>query len=275
MRTNRRLSHSVLMTVLLGSVAGSLAHAQGRRGDGSTWLEDCRERTGRNSVTVCHEREMTIPARAGRLVVDAEPNGGITVVGSSRRDIRVVARIQANARSRADAEAMIEEIEIETSREIRSTGPRPARNEGWSVSFVLEVPRNMDLDLSSSNGGISVQAVEGDLVLSTMNGGLSLNAVAGSVRGRTTNGGVTVTLDGTEWRGRGLDLETTNGGVRLEVPERYNARLEMGTVNGGLNFDFPVTVRGRISRSINTDLGSGGAPIRIMTTNGGVTVSRR
>jgi hypothetical protein len=274
MPTFRQLFRPVLMTVLLGVVTGSLAHAQ-RRMDDRDWLESCRERGGRNRVSVCQEREMTIPARSGRLVVDAEPNGGITVVGSSRRDIRLVARIQATARREADAEAMVEEIEIETEREVHATGPRMGRDESWSVSFVLEVPSSIDLDLGSTNGGISVEGVEGDLDLSTTNGGLSLAAVAGSVRGRTTNGGVNITLDGSQWRGSGLDIETTNGGVELEVPERYNARLETGTVNGGMRFDFPVTVQGRISRRLTTDLGSGGPPIRVVTTNGGVTVSRR
>jgi hypothetical protein len=89
------------------------------------------------------------------------------------------------------------------------------------------------------------------------------------------NGGVTVELDGERWEGSGLDVQTTNGGVHLSLPSRYNARLETGTVNGGLQFDFPVTVQGRLSRRLTTDLGSGGALIRVVTTNGGVTVARR
>jgi hypothetical protein len=274
MRHPRPFFSIPLGTILLAAVAASAAQAQGRE-DTRDWQERCEESSGRNRVTVCQEREMTLPARGGTLTVNARPNGGITVVGSARRDIRLVARIQASARREADAQEMIEEIEIETGTEIRATGPRPARNEGWSVGFVLEVPRSIDLDLTSTNGGISISGVEGDLELSTTNGGLSLSAVAGAVRGRTTNGGVVVTLDGTEWRGSGVDLQTTNGGVRLEVPERYNARLETGTVNGGMHFDFPVTVQGRISRRLSADLGAGGAPIRVRTTNGGVTVSRR
>ncbi len=274
MRRPRQFLAAPLAALLLAAVAVPTAQAQGRE-DTRDWQDRCEESSGRNRVTVCQEREMTIPARGGTLTVNARPNGGITVVGSNRRDIRLVARIQATARREADAQEMIEEIEIETGTEIRATGPRPARDEGWSVGFVLEVPRSIDLDLASTNGGIRVEGVEGDLDLTTTNGGLSLSAVAGAIRGRTTNGAVRVSLEGNEWRGSGLDLQTTNGAVRLEVPERYNARLETGTVNGGMNFDFPVTVQGRISRRLSTDLGSGGAPIRVMTTNGGVTVSRR
>ena len=111
--------------------------------------------------------------------------------------------------------------------------------------------------------------------LSTTNGGIHLDAVAGNVRARTTNGGVRVVLEGEHWDGDGLDAETTNGGVRLDLPERYAAHLETGTVNGHIDIDFPVMVQGRLNHHIETDLGGGGKTIRVTTTNGGVAVHRR
>jgi len=62
--------------------------------------------------------------------------------------------------------------------------------------------------------------------------------------------------------------------VRLLVPDGYSARLETGTVNGGIRTDIPVTLSGNISRRISLTLGSGGAPVRAMTTNGGVIIQR-
>ena len=103
----------------------------------------------------------------------------------------------------------------------------------------------------------------------TVNGGVKLSNVAGDFKGRTSNGGVDVDLDGPGWRGEGLDVETSNGGVHLRIPEHYSAHLETGTVNGGLNIDFPVTVQGRVDKNISADLGGGGAPIRVRTHNGG------
>ena len=75
---------------------------------------------------------------------------------------------------------------------------------------------------------------------------MKLSRLAGEVKGRTSNGGVNVELDGTSWRGEGLDVETSNGGVNLRIPEQYSAHLETGTVNGGLNLDIPVTVQGQL-----------------------------
>jgi DUF4097 and DUF4098 domain-containing protein YvlB len=85
-----------------------------------------------------------------------------------------------------------------------------------------------------------------------------------------------VELEGRGWEGAGLDAETVNGPVHLAVPEGYSARIETGTVNGPIDIDFPLTVTlqpGR-RRQFTTVLGSGGAPIRVVTTNGPLTVRR-
>ncbi|MGH7719113.1 MAG: hypothetical protein ACREON_09755, partial [Gemmatimonadaceae bacterium] len=71
-----------------------------------------------------------------------------------------------------------------------------------------------------------------------------------------------------------LDLRTTNGGVDLSIPGNYSATLETGTVNGGMSIDFPITVQGRITRRLTTQLGGGGPTIRAITTNGGVRIRR-
>jgi hypothetical protein len=94
------------------------------------------------------------------------------------------------------------------------------------------------------------------------------------VHGQTTNGGLHIELAGPRWDGQGMDVATTNGGVHLAVPENYSARLEGSTVNGGMHVDFPVTVQGKITHQISTNLGAGGALLRVKTTNGGVHVSR-
>jgi len=58
------------------------------------------------------------------------------------------------------------------------------------------------------------------------------------------------------------------------VPENYSARVETGTVNGSVNTEFPVTVQGRITKQLALNLGSGGAMVRAMTTNGGVQLKK-
>ena len=92
------------------------------------------------------------------------------------------------------------------------------------------------------------------------------------MRGSTTNGGLVIELSGDRWDGESMDVSTTNGGVIMSVPENYSARVETGTVNGSVNIEFPVTVQGRITRQLALNLGSGGAMVKAMTTNGGVNL---
>ncbi len=222
---------------------------------------------------VCEVRELTVPGR-GALTVDAGPNGSIDVTGDNRRDVQVRAIVQAWAHDEAEAKRIASAVNVRSDGVIRAEGPSREGRSGWSVSYEVLAPRQIDLTLETHNGSISVAEVRGDLNFLAHNGGIRIEGVAGNVRGRTTNGGVDARLTGDTWEGEGLDLRTTNGGVRLRLPEDYSARLETGTVNGGIDVDFPVTVQGRIGREFSTTLGDGGPLLRAATTNGQVRVSR-
>lgn len=235
---------------------------------------ECRDEGGDDRYErYCEVRELTLPA--GRVEVDAAPNGGIEVHGSDRSDVRIRAKVVAQGRTLDEARALAAEVRIETSGGVRSVGPRTGRDRNYWVSYELFVPEVTDLKLETLNGGIALHEVKGTVEFKTMNGGVTLDSTAGSVRGRTTNGGVDVSLRGAAWEGEGLDVETTNGGVKVRIPSDYNARLVTGTVNGGMRLDFPVTVQGRIDRRLDVTLGQGGPTVRVMTTNGGVVVGRR
>jgi len=255
-----------LIVVLVLVVAPALA---GSGDDCDGWQED---HDWGNKGLYCETRELSLAA-TGSVAVDAGHNGGIRVQGADQGDIDLEARIQVWHRSEDQAREIARQIEILTdSNRIQADGPD---DEGWAVSYRLRVPRQTDLALEAHNGGISIAEVTGQLRAETHNGGLSLTALAGDVQAETTNGGVHVDLAGDSWEGKGLDVETRNGGVKVSIPEDYSAELETGTVNGRVNIDFPVTVQGQIGRSIETTLGNGGAPIRVKTKNGGVTISHQ
>jgi hypothetical protein len=215
---------------------------------------------------------------AGALNVDAGQNGGIVVEGWDRNEIRVRAVVQASASSDARARELSGQVQVQSGGgRVYSTGPDNDRREWWSVSYRINVPHKNDLDLHASNGGITVVGVTGNMRFDTTNGGVKLQDIGGRVNGETRNGGLNVLLSGNKWDGEGLDVETSNGGVTLGIPDGYNAELETRTVNGGLRIDFPITVQGELTsrRGISTTLGAGGPLDRVRTTNGGVKIGRR
>jgi hypothetical protein len=247
------------------------------------WLNDCRNDHDWNRdsrVRHCEIREVGLKGavRGGPLTVDPGMNGGVDVEGWDRDSVAVTARIQVNARSEDDAAAIAREIRIDASgRMIRAVGPEPTgRRQAWSVSFVVMVPRRTDLSVATENGPLSVTDVTGRMDLSTQNGPLSLTGVAGDVHAHAQNGPLAVRLTGNRWEGTGLDAETKNGPAVLRIPDDYNAKLDFGTVNGPMDVGFPITVtiNGRITDRISTTLGQGGPPVRVVTTNGPMSVRR-
>ena len=233
---------------------------------GDSWSSDDR-------VSFKELREMTIPA-TGSVNVDAGTNGVIRVKGENRTDVLVRACIQTWGKSDEEAKSKASGIQIETGSLIKAVGDE---DKNWSVSYEISVPRNTSLGLKAHNGGISIGGVDGNIEFQTTNGGVALSEVAGNVKGATTNGGVVVSLSGSSWSGNGLDVTTTNGGVVLSLPDNYAAHVETGTVNGGFQSDFAALNVDRKDRSrparISADLNGGGAPIRVLTTNGGIRIN--
>jgi hypothetical protein len=245
------------------------------------WLANCRDGRGDwgSRARHCEIRETGMKATGRPLTVDPGMNGGVEIIGWNSDSIAVTARIQINARTTADADAIARDIKIEVSGgTLRASGGRGSygRHQNWSVSFVVMVPRRTDLTLSTHNGPLSVDAVAGRMDLSTQNGPLYLSGVGGDVHARAQNGPLMIELMGARWEGTGLDAETMNGPADLRIPENYNAKIEFGTVNGPMDVGFPMTVTpsGRVRDHISTTLGNGGPPIRVITTNGPMTVRR-
>jgi DUF4097 and DUF4098 domain-containing protein YvlB len=265
-----RSASAFVLTLILVATA---ANAQTDRAE--RWRDNCERGWNNDRARLCELRTYTI-SPATKISVDGGPNGGVTFIGENRRDVKIVAQVQASADDDATATAIARQIRIFTEGgQIHSEGPSTRNHNSWSVSYTVYVPNQTNLDAHTENGGISAEDVRGEMYFEATNGGIRLSDVAGNVRARTTNGGVTANLSGPTWQGQGLDLETTNGGATVYVPRGYNAQLETGTTSGGMRVDFPITVRGSLTRHITTQLGSGGPRLRVVTTNGGVHIAER
>lgn len=261
------------VTVAVGMAVAAVAEITAQ--SFQTTSASCNDQGGDRRV-YCEVREATIPA-INPLEIDARPNGGIRVRGWDRSDALVRARVLGSADTQADARRIVSAVRVLAAGGfVHAEGPDRNRNEQWHVSFEISVPRAAILTLTTTNGGISVDDYRGAAKFHATNGGVTLTNVGGDIRGETTNGGLTVDLAGDRWDGTGLEVQTRNGAIRISLPRDYSAALDVGTTNGRVRTDFPVTVQGAISRRhLETVLGSGGATIRAITTNGGVSIREK
>lgn len=272
----RFLGRSVLIAALV-TFTGVAVFAQKEKIKEKNGSLTCNQDNWYNDRLVgnCEIREQTLAPSGGAIAIDGRQNGGVSVKGWDQNQVLVRARVQTGAPTADEARALGQQIRIETSgTKIFASGPESRRDYNWNVSFEVFVPRRADLSVETQNGGIAIADVNGRIDFTALNGGVVLKRVGGAVRGSTTNGGLIVELSGDRWDGESLDVSTTNGGVIMSVPENYSAHLQTGTVNGSVNVDFPVNVQGRLTKQVAFDLGSGGALVKAMTTNGGVHLKR-
>jgi DUF4097 and DUF4098 domain-containing protein YvlB len=242
------------------------------------WLRRCeRDYDNDDRERYCEVRHLGFKPSSASLTFQPDVNGGVELTGWDRDSVAISARIQSGGRTRNEAEDLAKDIKVTIEGSaVRVDGPSRGRNHDWGVMLVVMVPRKTGLTAETSNGPLSVEGVSGTMDLRATNGPVSLERVSGDVHARVQNGPLRVELDGTGWDGKGLDAEAMNGPVDLALPEHYNAELETGTVNGPTDFQVPITVtlKGRRTDRIHTTLGKGGAPVRVVTTNGPLTVRR-
>ncbi len=280
MKITRLYCVSLLLVIigLMGSMACTAqekASAQ-EKAEAKVKQDDfCNNHSYGDRASFNEVREFTV-ASSGSVTVDGGTNGGISVIGEERNDVLIRACVQTNGKTDEEARATARNITIRTGSVI--SAENSGGDQSWGVSFRVHVPRNTNLKLNTHNGGIKITSVNGTMEFEALNGGIKLGDVSGSVKGRTTNGGIKINLNGNTWRGTGLDVQTTNGGIHLMMPDKYSAHVETGTVNGGFSSDIEgISAPERKDRSravrISTDINGGGAPIRVITVNGGVKIS--
>ncbi len=276
MQNSARMITKIVLLFFMVSflpAAGAMAESW-EKIDDSSW---CDEKSSFFSDSVCEVRELTVNENWKDISVKAAPNGGIRVEGWDKDSILIKARIQAKAGSRKKAEELMSEIDLYAGNgRIEADGPKwNFSNKSWSVSFRVMVPVKSNLELSSVNGGIKVKNALGEIEARTVNGGIDVEDLADDAEVSTVNGSINAEFDNDRWDKNEFEAKTTNGSIKVKLPEDCSAELKAGTVNGSINVDFPITVQGRIKKSIDTTLGGGGGDIELRTINGGIKISKK
>ena len=112
--------------VLLAPAGSTRVMAQQNNDD---WCS--QDRWGRDRAGVCQVREFTVAATAGTLEV-AGTNGGITVEGESRGDVRILAKVVATAETEQRARMIADAVHLNADARPRRGrwSARPAESRG-------------------------------------------------------------------------------------------------------------------------------------------------
>lgn len=219
----------------------------------------------------------TYPLARGGTVRIANTNGPIEIEAIDGAAVEVRAERIARAATDAGAREMLPRIGIKEDSTPDLVSVETERMSGIVVGVSTEVryhvraPKNATIDVSTTNGRITLTGLEGKIVANTTNGGVSGKGLAGGVDARATNGGVNI--DMTSLGGDKVVLRTTNGGVTLTLPDTAKADIAASCTNGGISVTGGnIEVSEQSRRKFEGRLNGGGTVVELHTTNGGVRV---
>jgi hypothetical protein len=181
--------------------------------------------------------------------------GSIAVTGVSPSDARIEVYVRAN---NSDDKLSKEELRkrVETyynfsvnvsNNKLTATAEPKERNMNWknavSISFKIFAPQNLQTDLVTSGGSISLKNLSGSQDFKTSGGSLHVDNLSGKVNGRTSGGSIHVVNSKDD-----IDLATSGGSIHAE---NCNGNLRLATSGGSLNL---TNLKGNIKA--NTSGGS-------------------
>ena len=223
----------------------------------------------------------TFELAPGATVSVSNTNGHLEFRAWDRPEVGIDAVKKARAWSDSRAERQLKGLEIrieETGDGLRVTTRFPDSSfldwfgGGPSVDYVVSVPAGVKVEGVTTNGGVEVAGVNAGADCRTTNGRIRISDVAGPVRAESTNG--TVEAEVVELREE-IELSTTNGALRLRLPDGTGAELDARTTNGSIRLDADsnLTPEGARKNRLHGELAGGGPPVRLRTTNGSITIT--
>ena len=180
-----------------------------------------------------------------------------------------------------------------------------------AIHVELLVPRDLDLDVGTGDGSVTVQPVAGRIRIRTgdgsihadgLKGDVSMHTGDGSIEGRNIDGALKaesgdgqITISG---RFDGLDVSTGDGGIDaqvsggskttvvwnlhsgdgsidLRIPSELRANLDLKTGDGRITLDMPVMVEGSVNRShVRGAMNGGGGELKVTSGDGSIHLMR-
>jgi hypothetical protein len=153
-------------------------------------------------------------------------------------------------------------------------GRMNVQNNDVNVTFTIRVPAGVRFIGRTVNGDVEAESLGGPLSLRTVNGSVAFSTSA-YADASTVNGSIKGAMGGTDWA-KGLNFQTVNGSITLDLPGNLSTDLQAETVNGDISTEFSVTVTGRVNpRRISGTIGAGGRTLDVNTVNGSVRLRKR
>jgi DUF4097 and DUF4098 domain-containing protein YvlB len=180
-----------------------------------------------------------------------------------------------------------------------------------SLRVEVSVPRELDLEVRTSDGNVTAQGVSGKIQFDTGDGNVTASNIKGDIKIHTGDGHIEGhnfdgSLDADTGDGNlridgrfdalalktgdgsieaqvgsgskvanGWNLHSGDGHITLRVPGDLNAMLDAHTGDGSITLDIPIQVSGSLNHSsVRGKLNAGGATLAVSSGDGSIHIEK-
>jgi hypothetical protein len=238
-----------------------------------------------------HEEKQFDFYPGGKIEIMAGMPGSLKIVGWKKGSVRMEAEKIVYYDTPENAEALLKKTPIrvkwsQTSALIRT--PDPGQPSALvEINLVVYVPGDKtDVKAVVSQGDFSIDSVNGWVEVTDGDGSMEVRSMSGYFSGQTQRGDLQVEMSGIRWKGLEFAATTQQGSVQLVIPEKYSAALQLETRDGKITVDYPPQVvdgetvppeivTSKNAQSLKATVGDGGAPVKLATGAGNVSLLRK
>jgi len=177
---------------------------------------------------------------AGSLFAAKSNDGRITVNGGEVTDCNVTATIIARADSDEKARTIAEKTKVKLEQfgsklTVKLEKPILMMNQSVDIQVEAMVVKSCDVELSTDDGNITIENINGDIDIKTDDGSVSLARIAGDIKVRSDDGSINVqefNSDVNLQRAGWIDIQTDDGSVTMSrVVGNIKVRSDDGLTN--------------------------------------------
>ena len=204
-------------------------------------------------------------------------NGAIKVATWDKDEVALTATFK-----RGTGDDEYPKIEVDSSKnslKLEVKNPKPKGFFAWlgmnygngngACEMELTVPRRINSEISTINGSIELNKIDGSHEVSTTNGRVTFEIASGKVVASAVNGSIRGTIQKNTGN---VEASTVNGGINLTLADP-NGTLSASTVNGGVKLNIPGAKNVSATKhSVNAKFGGGSAKIDLNTVNGSIVI---
>ena len=240
--------------------------------------------------------QLSAPLSPGSTFEAQTHNGSITIEGADVSECSLTATIVTRAATVEEAQELSDKVNVTlvpsgNRLTVKIDKPTNLINKSVSVSLDAQVPNETDLQLVTHNGAVEISDIIGRLDANTHNGKVVCERISGATALETHNGSVAcyeISGDAKLKSHNGdvkafysskapsicdISMVTYNGGIELQTPPNFSAKIDASTHNGSINTNLPITVSGKISKNeLTGTIGTGEGRLHLETHNGSINL---